>query len=399
MKLIEFKEYDNFSENRTLNKKKIAGLIIILCIIITVIILSVLYMYNKKFRNWADIHILMKTVNEGSLASIDIDANENTSIYAYDKYIASLNVNKLNLYNSSGNLVTSLDMNINNPMFASNGKYLVVAEKDKQKLYLVSETKKVWENKIDGFISRISVNENGYVSVVCSGTTYKSVIIVFNQTGEQLFKTYIPTNSVIDVAISSDNKYMSYAEVDTSKTLISSTIKTISIKDTKSASESAIVNTYELPVNNLVINIKYQGSKNLLCMSNTGIYILNDGNIQDLLKFEDEKKYVFAGIKFLNTVYGVEEINSEGINEQKSKVTFINSGTKKQYDYEIEGIAKETVSAEDNIAINLGTEAYFLNSKGFLIKKYVANQEIRDIKVSGRIAAIIFKDKIEILIL
>ena len=183
------------------------------------------------------------------------------------------------------------------------------------------------------------------------------------------------------------------------KIYTTSRIKTISIKDTKSASESAIVNTYELPVNNLVINIKYQGSKNLLCMSNTGIYILNDGNIQDLLKFEDEKKYVFAGIKFLNTVYGVEEINSEGINEQKSKVTFINSGTKKQYDYEIEGIAKETVSAEDNIAINLGTEAYFLNSKGFLIKKYVANQEIRDIKVSGRIAAIIFKDKIEILIL
>ena len=58
-----------------------------------------------------------------------------------------------------------------------------------------------------------------------------------------------------------------------------------------------------------------------------------------------------------------------------------------------------TSSAGDNIAINLGTDIYFINTKGWLKKKYSANEEIRNIIVSDRIAAIVFRDKIEILVL
>ena len=77
----------------------------------------------------------------------------------------------------------------------------------------------------------------------------------------------------------------------------------------------------------------------------------------------------------------------------------MNTGTKKYNSYTIEGIAKETSCSDNNIAINLGTEIYFINSRGWLIKKYMANQEIRDVIVSDKIAAIIFRDKVEILIL
>lgn len=398
MKLIEFKEYNNL-DGYTLNKKKVVTSIVIACIIIAVIIFSLFYIYNKKFRNWADMHILMKTVSQGNLSSIEIEPNEKVSIYAYDKYVALLNVNKLNIYNSSAKQVASIDVNINNPIFTSNGKYLVIAEKGKQKLYLVSESRQLWNTEIEGTISRVSVNENGYVSVVCSGTTYKSVIIVYNQSGEQLFKTYIPNNTVVDSGISSDNRYLSFAEVDTSKTLIQSTVKTISIKDATQSSGNATVYTYEMPTNSLIINLKYQGSKNLICMCNNGIILLSDGNTQNLMNFEEEgKNYTFAGIDLNNTVYQIEE-TSDGINNQHSNITLINSGTKKINSYTLEGIAKETCSSEDNIAINLGTEIYFIDSKGWLQKKYIAEEEIRDVKVSNRIAAIIFKDKIEILIL
>lgn len=398
MKLIEFKEYNNLDQH-TLNKKKVVASIIIVCIIIAIIVFSLLYIYNKKFRNWADIHILMKTVSQGNLSSIELEPNENVSIYAYDKYVAILNVNKLNIYNSSAKQVASLDINISNPIFTSNGKYLVVAEKDKQRIYLISETKQLWDTEIDGTISRVSVNENGYVSVVCTGTTYKSVIAVYNQSGEQLFKTYIPNNTVVDSAISSDNRYLSFAEINTSKSLIQSTVKTISIKDASQSSENSIIHTYEMPTNSLIINIKYQGSKNLICMCNNGINLLSEGNMNNLMNFEEEgKKYTFAGINLNNTIYQIEEFSDE-INNQQSNIKLINSGTKKTNDYSIDGIAKETCSSEDIIAINLGTEVYFIDSKGWLQKKYVAEEEIRDIKISNRIAAIIFKDKIEILIL
>ena len=47
----------------------------------------------------------------------------------------------------------------------------------------------------------------------------------------------------------------------------------------------------------------------------------------------------------------------------------------------------------------MGTEIYFINTKGWLKKKYVATEEIRNIVVSDRLAVIVFRDKIEILVL
>lgn len=399
MKLIEFKEYNNINENKALNKKKIAITIIVAIIIIIITMFILLYIYNKNFRNWADMHVLMKNVTEGTLSSIDIDVGKSSSIYAYDKYVAILDEAKIRIYNSSAKEVNSIDMSVNNPILKSNGKYLVIGEKGKQKIHLVSGTKSVWDADVEGSITRAAVNENGYVSVVCSGNTYKSIITVFNQSGEKLFKTYIPNNTVIDSAVSSDNKYLSFAEIDTTKTMIQSIVKTMSIKDASNSSENSIINTYELPTNSLVVNIKYQGSKNLICMCDNGIQLLSDGNIQELISLSDQdKKYTFAGIDLSNTIYEIEEY-SDGISNQNSNITLMNTGTKKYNSYTIEGIAKETSCSDNNIAINLGTEIYFINSRGWLIKKYMANQEIRDVIVSDKIAAIIFRDKVEILIL
>lgn len=399
MKLIEFKEYDNLGKNGVLNKKKVIIFIILIAIIMLTSILSIIYVCNPKFRNWADMHVLMKVVTEGNLASIDIDSNENISIYAYDKYVTLLRDNKLEIYNSSAKQIESLDITINDPLFTSNGKYVVIAENGKQRIYLISGTKILWNTDVDGTISRIDVNENGYVSIVCTGTTYKSVIVVYDQNGNELFKQYIPNNTVIDSAISSDNKYLSFAEIDTSGTLIKSIVKTISIKDAQSAAENVIVYTYEMPTNSLAINLKYQGSKNLICMCDDGINLLSDGNIQKLMNIkEDGKNYTFAGIDLINNIYQIEEI-SDGISNQYSEIKLINTGTKKVNNYSISSIAKGTASAGDNIAINLGTEIYFISTKGWLKKKYIATEEVRNVIVSDRVAAIVFRDRIEILVL
>lgn len=399
MKLVEFKEFNRDNISRAINKRKIAITVTISIILILVLVFVLLYIYNKDFRKWADMHVLMKVVKEGSLSSIDIDKSENISICTYDKYVALINANRLDIYNSSAKQVTSINVDLNNPISCSNGRYLVIGDKGKQKVYLVSGTKILWETDIEGMISRVSVNENGYVSVVCFGSTYKSIVIMYNQSGSSLFKTYIPNNTVIDSTISSDNKFLSFAEVDTSKTSIQSTIKTISVKDAVEASSKSVINTYNIPSNALVVNLKYQGGKNLICMCDNGIYSLSDGNIEQITNFDDQnKKYSFAGINLSNTIYEIEEL-SDGISNQSSNVLLINSSNKKVKTYSISGIAKETASSDDNIAVNLGTEVYFINSRGWLIKKYIATQEVEDIVVSDRVAAIVFRDKIEILIL
>ena len=397
MKLIEFKEYGN-SAGKVLNKRKVAATIAIAAIIVIVMLFSLLYICSPKFRNWADMHILMKTVNQGTLPSVDIDTSENVSIYAYDKYIALLNNNKLEIYNASAKKVETIEINISNPLFESNGKYATIAEKGKQSVYLLSGTRKIWNRDVEGSISRICVNENGYVSVVCSGTTYKSVIVVFDQSGNELFKVYIPNEKVVDSAISSDNKYLSFAEVDANGTLIKSIVKTVSIKDASASSENSTVYTYEMPTNVLVVNIRYQGSKNLICMCDSEIDLLVEGEIKQLWNLKDEQKnYTFAGIDMINSIYEIEEL-SEGLSNQTSNVSIMNTGTRKNHSYIIPSIAKSTVSAGDVIAINLGTEIYYVDTKGWLKKKFVATEEIRDVVVSDRISAIVFRDHIEIMI-
>lgn len=399
MKLIEFKEFSKDDFVHAINKKKVTITICVAIILVIILTFVMLYVFNDKFRRWADMHVLMKVVHEGSLSSIEIDGSENVSVYAYDKYVAIVNGNKLELYNSSAKNVANHEVNMLTPIFGANGKYLAIGDKGRQKLYLVSGSKVLWTAEVDGSISRISVNENGYVSVVCVGSTYKSVIYVYDTKGNQLIKTFIPNNTVVDSTISSDNKYLSIAEVDTSKTTIESTVKTISIKDAANPSNNAFSNTYTMPSNTLVINIKYQGSKNLICMCDTGIYSLSDGNTNQIINFSEEnKKYSFAGINLSNTIYGVEE-SSDGMSNQSSKVLIKSTSAKKDREYTINGIAKETASSDDNIAISLGSEIYFVNTRGWLIKQYIANQEVKRVVVSDRLAAIIFKDKIEILIL
>ena len=60
-------------------------------------------------------------------------------------------------------------------------------------------------------------------------------------------------------------------------------------------------------------------------------------------------------------------------------------------------MVKEIYTDGDIIALNLGTEVEFINTSGWLVKRYVANQEITKVTVSINIAGIIYRDKVEII--
>ena len=49
------------------------------------------------------------------------------------------------------------------------------------------------------------------------------------------------------------------------------------------------------------------------------------------------------------------------------------------------------------IALNLGSEVEFINTSGWLVKRYIAEQEITSIVLSNSVAGIIYRDKIEII--
>ena len=50
----------------------------------------------------------------------------------------------------------------------------------------------------------------------------------------------------------------------------------------------------------------------------------------------------------------------------------------------------------NKIALNLGSSVEFINTNGWLVKKYISEKEVKDIVLSENIVGIVYKDKVEI---
>ena len=389
------KDFWQEPEDKKLNKKKVIGVVIILLIILIFGILFFIYKNNRIVRVWVDKNIFQKEKVQNYLPSIEIEQIDNENIYAYYKYIGILNKNSFQIYDSTAKKVSSIQVEVSKPVFDSNNRYLVVGEKKGQKLYLIDDKDIKWERNIDGNISEVTVNKNGYVAVTIVDTSYKTVVALYDPQGEQLFNTYLSTTRVVATSISEDNKYLAIAEVDTSGTLVQSNIKIISIADGKNDPANSIKKIYS-ENNELVTNIKYQYKNRLLCMFTDKITEIKPYESEEVISEFKNKKIVFASVVMSNASVTVEE-KSSGLFTADSCINIVNSDNKYLISYTADSVSKEINTYDNVIALNLGSEVEFISSNGWLIKKYIAEQEINTIVLSNSIAGIIYRDRIEII--
>ena len=355
---------------------KVAILIVILLIIIAFAVLIVVYFQNTDFRKWCDENIIKKEIQQENTKYIDIDGDDNTKVYAYDKYICVYRKKVLEFYNRAGEKSGSIELSTNNPMFTTAGRYLAIC------------------NEIEGNIKQINVSKNGYVSVVISNTSYKSIVDVFDGSGKEIFKTNLMSR-VVDISISQDNKYLAIAEVDLSGIIIKSRIQIISIELAKTDSEKAIQYKYEATNNKLIMNIEYQEQNNLICMYNDSVDILQEQNNKENESFKN-KKISFMTVQLNNRITLLEE-KSTGEYTADTKVRIIDPVTLKEKEYTINGVAKAITTSENRIAINLGSELHIISKNGILLQKYISKTEINDVVMTDGVVGVVYRDKIQII--
>lgn len=389
-KVIEFKQ------NKKINKKKIGVIIAISILAILLVVTIILYNGNKNFRNFMDKYIFRKNVTEENIPMIEIDYDSNINIIPYNKYICILAENTLSQYNSSGKKEKEVKIEINNPIYDTENKYLVIGEKDNQKLYLISEDHIIWEKSIDGNLSRVTVNKNGYVCAIVTGTTHKSVIITYDEKGNELFKNYLSNTIAIDACISPDNSDLAYAEINYSGTAIQSNIKIMSIKEaTKTDVEPKYI--YNALKNQLVLKIKYQNKDNLICMYDDSIYKINNGQSYEILNLNEEiNKITFADIELNDYIFRTYE-KSTGIFSADTVVELKNISNDKETVYTVEEVVKSVDCSNNIMAFNLGNEVDFVNTSGWLVKRYYSSQVIKKIVLGDGVAGIVYRDKIELI--
>ena len=200
----------------------------------------------------------------------------------------------------------------------------------------------------------------------------------------------------MDSDISNDNKYLSFVEINTSGTVIQSTVKTISMQKAKNNPSEAIIYT-STPLNDSVaISLRYQDSNKLVCMYDNSIHVINNGTDEEILNLnESGKKISFSDIRLNNFVFRVIEKNI--LLSTQSTVEIVNSSSKKSNIYTVDSVIKEVYCYNNVIALNLGSEVHFIGTNGWLIKKYISNQEVRKIVMNTDFAAVVYRDKVEII--
>lgn len=387
-------EKKEYQIKRELNIRKIIITILIIVLILAIIIMFSLYIAEESFRKWVDINVLRKDISSESVATIDLNVDKNNQIVCYNKYIGILNEKNLKLYNSVGENITDISVDINTAIFSSNDKYLAIAEKNGQELCLISDRTYTWRQKVDGEILQIYVNKNGNVVLVTTDTTYKSIITVYDNTGKQLMRSFLSSTRVIDIAISNDNKYVAYAEIDTSGTLIKSSVKVISIEKAQTNSNESTIYSKEADTSKMIIKIQYQEKGELICVYDDSINMIKDGQEREIIKKEDETTFVSGNLN--NSIAYIKE-QQRGVFDSSSTLNIVNSSNNQTYTYNFEEIAKEMYTNGNVIGINIGTEIYFVSTNGMLMKKYTSNQEITNVMLSNNIAIIIYKDRVEII--
>lgn len=377
-------------KNNKINVSKVIKTTIFVIIVLFIIIFSILYQNNTTVKYFFDEYIFRKYVLENDLPTIELSTTENYFFHSFNGKIVVLNKNVFTFYDKYGNIESSLNLEITNPLFASNGKYLCIAENGGQKAYLISDKNIIWQKDFEGNIFNININKNGYLAISLSGTTYKSIVELVDTQGNEKFKSFINSSYVIDTSISEDNKYLSIAETNFSGSLIQSNVEIISIDDAIKNSNNSIIYNYVASPDSLIINIQYLNKNILACKFNDNITLLDTNNeISEVSNFS-KTKTIFANIN-----QDIIQVVAKNNSEFELQIISPNNSTIKTYTLNNE---PNSIKIYENvIAVNLGSEVLFINNNGWLIKQYESSQEIKDIVLCDNIAGIIYNNKIEIL--
>lgn len=374
---------------RKLNKKKVLIVVLIILIFILTIVFTVLYSSNENIRHFFDDYIFHKNITENTLPSIN---TINSYTYVHDNYVIALDNNVLSFFNKSAHKVSTLDIEISCPIYKSSNNYLCIAENKGSKAYLIYNKNILWQKDIEGKISNITINKNGYVAICISDTTYKTICKVYDNKGTELFTSYLSESYIIDLSISDNNKFLALAETNSSGIAIQSSIKIISIENAVNNSGDSVKYNYVAPIDDFIVNIQFNND-NLVCVYDTHVDIIKNNTVSEITNFENSN-IIFADVN--NKLIQVEK-HSTGLFSSEFELQIIDITTLNKKVYSLDREPKSVHVHGNIIAINFGTEILFISNSGWLINNYTSSQEIQSISLSNNLASIIFKDKIEIL--
>ena len=363
--------------------------IIVLCSIVCICFLLIGYFnyekivtfFNNKEWEFAE---SFATINEDNISEVQSG-----------KLLYVLANNKLKLYGRNGKNEYYEEMITSGFINNSTDDYTVLVPKDTRQIYLFKNEELIWKNEFKWDILNVSVNKNGYVTVVYSQSGYKSSIKIFKPTGEELFTTYLASTYALDVEMSNDNKFLYIAEIDAEGIKIKSNIKIIEITNFEEGMNSnPKVDTILIGIDTLITDIEYSNTNQLFILKDSGVDALDREQILTKLGEFEIKNTLFSSVNNLKYPIIIEK-NSTGIFTNETNLKIFKDEI---IEFKIDKTPQNIDTMADKIALNLGDEVLFLNTNGKVVKRYELEKQLMSVKLydNGNLAALVFRDKIEL---
>ena len=129
----------------------------------------------------------------------------------------------------------------------------------------------------------------------------------------------------------------------------------------------SIIYTYKAESDKLITNVEYQDKGQIACIFDSEIRSIKDEDNKQIIKLDNENITFITNNLKKHIVYIQEE--SEGLFKSASNIHIINTNDNHEIVYKLDDIAKNMYSNDNIIAINAGTDLYFINTSRMVGKE------------------------------
>ncbi len=337
-KYKSIEEYRQKKKRKNFFKKFISVLIIFS---ILIVLLNVLEIFKGSPLN--DI-IKKETQSNIDSFPVKIKNEQLLDLFSVGNNVGVLSKTNLIMVSENGKTENQVSHGYTNPVVKEGNKRFLTYDRGGKSFRVDTQKNKIGEKQIDGQIILAQISDNGNVAVVTTHERYASVITVYNNSLDEIYK-YSAVERISNVCFSPDNNH-----------ILASTITTIA--------GAFVTNLYELNLN-------------------------NSGDI---------KTFTANGVVPLNISYSD---NNNITIISKNRIATIDIKTKHQKNYEYDGAllhfnnssSRETVIANENTLKNNVT-IFVINSKGELVNTYNIDDEIIEIYSDGSRILVLGKENV-----
>ena len=373
-------------------------LILVTIAISFLLLITILRNVFPKFNSF-----FLKISNPQNISDISkfilLNQKGDSTAIAFDDLAVVIEKGEIKFYNKWLNKIAEFNIQIQNPIYHVNQKYLIIADRGGKKVYTFKRARNIEEKldfDLDLPIDAVFIDDKGSALVQTKNNLYKG-ILSYIENNKEKFKIFVTSGIISSMDIQkkafSNEKELALSIVECNNAKISSNIKIYRLNNEKAELLK------EIPIDDMVTNIKYKMSGNLLIQAQDTIYTINkDKNFEkkELFKADENTKAI--------NIYGSE--NYAIIKSEKDKRDSKIKGSlyiynevlnTEQFRYSFDTDAKEIYVNSNRIIVRTQDQFVIFSTRGSIIRILPFTDELKNYEISQDVAIFQFLSKLIII--